>query len=346
MSENKNDVQNTSATQTSTQTAQANISAPKEEWGGISPYGLTVLYNEHPVTTTMPVWAWARLKRVGTHSGPFHADDVVGVALIKIINFDHKVEVIRSRDPGELALADIVFDVSEGPFDHHGARKEKDPAGVWFCGATRMWQAGLAEALLPGDNWAQAWFSAHALAPVALQDNGAEIPKGFAHPFSWVHAMNPDWDAEPGFDDPEPFDSHFEMAVNAAIPVVRGLLRQAKAASRGMNFLRNLDDEAAVVEIKGGIPDWGEYFAHRDPRFVIYKTGETWYTQCVPPPGDTFGKKVPFPVEWKGLRAEKLEDASGISGAVFCHSNLFLTGWTTRDAAIAAAYKAMELYQQ
>jgi len=59
-----------------------------------------------------------------THSGPFHADDVLAWALLTVFRYPD-AELVRTRDPAVLRGADIVFDVggsfdeANGRFDHH-----------------------------------------------------------------------------------------------------------------------------------------------------------------------------------------------------------------------------------
>ena len=59
-----------------------------------------------------------------THSGPFHADDVLAWGLIQVF-VDAEATLVRTRDAERLEQADIVFDVggiydpSSGRFDHH-----------------------------------------------------------------------------------------------------------------------------------------------------------------------------------------------------------------------------------
>ena len=49
-------------------------------------------------------------KTIVTHSGAFHADDVFAVATLDL-TYDGKVKFMRSREPEDLAKADIVLDV-------------------------------------------------------------------------------------------------------------------------------------------------------------------------------------------------------------------------------------------
>lgn len=62
--------------------------------------------------------------RVVTHSGPFHADEVFAYALLRVF-LGEELELVRTRDPGIIARADLAIDVggeydpARGRFDHH-----------------------------------------------------------------------------------------------------------------------------------------------------------------------------------------------------------------------------------
>jgi len=66
-----------------------------------------------------------KMLRIGTHSGTFHADEVLACAMLKILPKFQKSEIIRTRDPKELESCDIVVDVggvydpATNRFDHH-----------------------------------------------------------------------------------------------------------------------------------------------------------------------------------------------------------------------------------
>ena len=63
---------------------------------------------------------------VMTHSGNFHADDVLAWALLSTF-LTEELELVRTRDKELLATGDLIFDVggryspSDGQFDHHQA---------------------------------------------------------------------------------------------------------------------------------------------------------------------------------------------------------------------------------
>jgi uncharacterized UPF0160 family protein len=57
-------------------------------------------------------------KKIITHDGNFHADEVFAVATLLI--FDENTEVIRTRDPKIIQTGDYgVYDEDDNRFDHH-----------------------------------------------------------------------------------------------------------------------------------------------------------------------------------------------------------------------------------
>ena len=58
-----------------------------------------------------------------THSGSFHADDVLAAAALRLVN--PSLPILRTRDQAQLDAADILFDVGRVfdaatcRFDHH-----------------------------------------------------------------------------------------------------------------------------------------------------------------------------------------------------------------------------------
>lgn len=49
------------------------------------------------------------MKTIGTHSGMFHCDEVLGCSMLKLLYPD--AEIIRTRDQKELDKLDLVLDV-------------------------------------------------------------------------------------------------------------------------------------------------------------------------------------------------------------------------------------------
>lgn len=105
------------------------------------------------------------MKKVGyivTHDGQFHADEVMGCAIVQAAHFGgaggstgYRPTVIRTRDPKEWArfqsmgavLLDVggVYDPEQGRFDHHqrggaGERTSGEGAGIPYATAGLVWK--------------------------------------------------------------------------------------------------------------------------------------------------------------------------------------------------------------
>lgn len=52
-----------------------------------------------------------------------------------------------------------------------------------------------------------------------------------------------------------------------------------------------------------------------------------------------------FPAEWLGLEGEELVNATGISGAIFCHKGGFIMTVKEQDEAVKACEKALSLHK-
>ena len=83
---------------------------------------------------------------IATHNGSFHADDVFGVAVLRLLY--PGATLLRTRDAALFAGADFAVDVggegdaARGRFDHHqrgfeGARA----SGVVYASAGLVWAA-------------------------------------------------------------------------------------------------------------------------------------------------------------------------------------------------------------
>jgi len=70
-------------------------------------------------------WSRTNVTKIGTHDGPFHADEVLACVLLKQLDEYKNAEIVRSRDMKIIENCDIVvdvgakFDPENKRFDHH-----------------------------------------------------------------------------------------------------------------------------------------------------------------------------------------------------------------------------------
>jgi uncharacterized UPF0160 family protein len=285
---------------------------------------------------------------VATHSGPFHADDVLAWALVGRY-VDATATLVRTREKDVLAGADIVFDVGgvfdpdTRRFDHHQADYQGplSSAGMvlnWLESAQRI-DSGLAAAMRE-----------QLVDYVDDVDNGRVAPdRGRPCYASMVAALCMTATDHTAFDDAflraadiasaflEGIEAGFEQK-RAAEAVVTRAMEAAQSEGRRVIYL---DDYYRWKDI---------YFAHNGVKhptdYVLFPaTDGSWRIVAIPPVLGSMAQKRPLPQSWAGLSDGALEQVTGVKGAVFCHKNRFIAVFQTRDGALDALSKHGLLHQ-
>ena len=83
-------------------------------------------------------------KKIVVHAGLFHADDVLCVAMMRILNADISVERVY-KVPEHVDDDTIVADIGGGKYDHHQANAPIRRDGFPHCAASLMWEDGYGE---------------------------------------------------------------------------------------------------------------------------------------------------------------------------------------------------------
>lgn len=278
---------------------------------------------------------------IATHSGPFHADDVMAVALLRRF-VDADATVVRSRDPEDWAAADVVvdvggvFDPEARRFDHHQASYEgsRSAAGMVLDWLTPELEPSLAHSLRVG-----------VVDYLDDVDNGRVAPDPRVPCLPRIVSAL----AETG-DDAAGLDAAFERAVGFVVVFLDGLvagdrkIREAEAVV----VAAMADAEAAgrnVLFFDGYVSWKVPYFAHagatHPTEFVLFPGMDgSWRIVCIPPELGAFEQKRSLPEPWAGLTDEALEAVTGIEGSVFCHRNRFIAVFRTREGALQALREA------
>ena len=159
------------------------------------------------------------LKKIVTHSGNFHTDEVFACAVLSILN-DGQVEIARSRDPEVWATGDYVVDVGGvydetiNRFDHHqiGGAGEREN-GIPYSSIGLVWKTYGEK--LTGSAYAARIIDERLVQPIDAGDNGIEtfsILGGVAPVLihDAISAFRPAWNENRTED--EGFLDAFEMA--------------------------------------------------------------------------------------------------------------------------------------
>lgn len=322
-------------------------------------------------------------KRIATHSGSFHADDVFGVAVLTALFPDH--ELVRTRSPQEIARADFVVDVggvwdpAAGRFDHHqrefdGARVRTDAGGAsvraeGYASAGLVWKEfGPAYVKQAAQAMGHA-LDDEAVAKVAddidsslvryldLVDTGAEMvaPGNFGLS-SQLAVLNTTWLEEQQLDAAATARLQMERFREGMAIVHRFLERlvlrrigQELAAGKVRAAERLLDGRVLFLA-DGGMP-WTAIVVKEMPEvlLVLYpesdESGQRYVVRTVPATLGSFDSRMDLPAAWAGLRDQQLAAVSGVPDAVFCHTNLFIAVARSLAGALRLAELALEQHK-
>ncbi len=308
--------------------------------------------------------------KVVTHSGVFHADDVIAYL---ILNARYQLSYVgsfrRTRDQAIIDAADIAFDVGgvcdpeNGRYDHHqrggaGTRSNGVPyaaAGlIWrrygfeFCeryaakygiADTEALELAVDESVIQGidalDNGdLTGWMPKLSGTNVKVDVNTLS---------ALVSSFNPASLIEDAY--PEDFNDAFMEAANAIWPFFERLIIGEVNRLKGESIVRSCDHGDAIM-VLDPFCQWQEIVIEEMPhvQFVVFRNPEgTWMVQVVPIAIGSFDARKPLPAAWAGLRDDAFSEATGVGDAVFCHPARFICGAKSRTGAHFLAEQALGL---
>ena len=299
-----------------------------------------------------------------THGGKFHCDDALAYATLRLalgltaVGYDHWL--VRTRDKGKIAAADIVFDVgglhddATSRFDHHqrGAPVRADD-GVPFSAAGLVWQihgTNAVRALLAPEHADAADAVAKIIDDTVIRridilDNGVGEPGNTLELSSLVEDFNGTWDSDR---DSAAEDAAFIEAADLVSDVLKRRVARVHARLSADAIVLEAHARSAdprILELDRGMPWQEPVFSHGlDVLYAVYPVpGGNWMIGAMPPERQSFAQRLPLPTAWAGLQDEALVAASGIEDAVFVHAKRFVASARSRAGAIAMATAAIQL---
>ncbi|WP_065373916.1 MYG1 family protein [Ensifer adhaerens] len=294
-----------------------------------------------------------------THSGGFHADELLSTVILT--RLFPQARLIRSR-AGEWIRpgADrIVYDVggqydpAAGIFDHHqrGAplREDGQPYSsfglIWkHYGRDYLAASGVPEDHIEAVHTA---FDARFVLPVDLVDNGALDPS-VAGPLAGLMLPALLETLKPVFDEAgqEADDRGFQAALAIARTLVEAGVAQRAAKLRAEALVLQQIDRAGdsrVLELPMGMPFRPAVVKSGADHllFVVHPRDKDWCLTGIRKADEGFELRADLPAAWAGLTNGELEAACGVAGASFCHNGRFIAAAATREAALAMAELAV-----
>lgn len=293
-------------------------------------------------------------KKLVTHDGSFHADDVFAAATLSIYleKIGQTFEIIRTRDLEIINNGDYVFDVGgiydekSNRFDHHQVAGAGERERIPYAAFGLVWKKFGME--LCADPKAVNLIDKKLVAPVDAHDNGFDLVenKYEISPYSIQHffySMRPTWREENITD-----DEMFLKSVGIAKEILSREIIQAKdgvlAEDLVVSIYKNTQDKRVIVLDKH-YPF--EYVLNNfpEPLFIVCPSRNIknkWGVKALREDPKIFKNRKSFPVSWAGLRNEELVKVTGVPDAIFCHRGLFLAVAKSKEGAIKLAQVAVE----
>jgi uncharacterized UPF0160 family protein len=313
------------------------------------------------------------IKKIGTHSGNFHCDEVMACYLLRNTKAYSTASITRTRDKSILDTLDLVvdvgdeFDVSRNRFDHH-QKSFQDTFGGSFT-SIRLSSAGLIwkyfgkeviENLTKLEDSSIITLIHEKLYKDLFQsldacDNGisqydSDVPERYREMTtlpSRVSRLNPSWQ------DPEPdFDRQFYKAIDLVSHDFLDMLNYTLydwlparvIVEESIKSASDVDPSGKIVLLKRFCP-WKEHIHFLEDElecekifYVLYEdSGKNWRIQVVGLPGIQFGMRLPLPEPWRGKRGQELAEISGIEDIVFVHATGFIGGAGSYESVLKMA---------
>ncbi len=285
-----------------------------------------------------------------THSGIFHADEVMASVILKQLH--EEVEIKRSRDPRDFDQADIVFDVGDGEFDHHNDDKEYRENGIPYAACGLIWRAyGLDLIKKIGGKLSEKHvdevfksIDGSIIESIDAIDNGYPIEKSDVHVPSIDHMVkgfNPNWNSNQSGD--EQFHKAVEFCTPILMNAIEGAISAIEAEQMVKKSMKNREVENILVLDR--FCPWKRHLRNHDVDgniiYVIFKDLVNGYrVQAVPEP-DSRESIKPFPREWAGKDADIINDLVDIDDAIFVHPGRFIAGTGSLESAKRMAELAL-----
>ncbi len=285
-------------------------------------------------------------KKVGTHDGRFHADEVMATAILKQI---YEIELVRTRNQDTLDKLDIVYDVGRGKFDHHDLEKIYREDGIPYAASGLIWKefghevikslAPKLEGLEVDDLFK--YVDRILIKGIDALDNGMR-PNSNIRVMSIAALIS---DFNPPWNNKGQVDKAFEQAVELASKVLYNTIIQRKSVIEAKEIVhaafekRNYTKILVLDEPCPYAESLKEIDKNKEVLLVIYPRDNEYALQTVRGQG---GKDIiSLPKEWAGREGLQLVEVTGVEDAVFCHSGLFIAIAKSKEGALKLAELAL-----
>ena len=279
-----------------------------------------------------------------THSGTFHADEVM--ATVILLNKFDNIKLCRTTSVNNNDA--FCYDVGFGKFDHHQSTfDEKRDNGIKYASCGLIWKEfgrSIIDKLDITDK--ESFFNTidkNIIMDIDRDDNGQSLlnepeikVQGIPN---LIANFNPSWDNLDG--EKESFLSALSFANLVFNNIVRNIIAKDKA--------RNIVEDK-IEKSENGILILDKYMPWKDIvlsstntkakdiLYAVFPSKRGGYNVVATPiKQGSFELRKSLPKSWSGLENEELQKVSGIDTITFCHKNLFICACRTYSDAIKIA---------
>jgi len=302
---------------------------------------------------------FSRKKKIVTHPGGFHTDDVFAAATIILAYKKNNIRWSLQRTDSQALIddADVVFDIGgiydkdSLRFDHHqkgGAGVRKN--GIPFASFGLVWEHY--GPVLCDSEQDVSWVDLKLVQPIDASDNGVNLMKiihGEISPVTIEYIIG-SFNTVFGESGEVDNDSQFLEAVFFAQKIITRFIISAKESriiqEKVVQSVQESGDKKIIVinEPLGRVQIGKVLQEYSDIFYYVYPStrGGQWNVCAMRTSFDTFETKKPFPEKWRGLRGGDLAQVTNISDVIFCHNSGFLAGAQSKESALLLAKMALE----
>jgi len=287
------------------------------------------------------------IKTLGTHSGKFHADDVMATAIITLLLGD--IKVTRTRDENTLKALDFVYDISFGEFDHHQINKEIRENNIPYAACGLVWREFGSRVIQKFNSGFDEtdiisifdYVDKNLVQGIDATDNGIDIKSEIkvTSISDIIQSFNPTWDSV------DSKDEAFEEAVGYATEVIKRIIsRQVSVINARMIVNdafknRNINE---IIVLETGCP-WLQQLLKIDINnevlFVISPDDNNveYKIQTVKKTVGTFEARKDILESIRGKSSEEINSIIKIDDAIFCHKAGFIASTKSMESALKIA---------
>ncbi len=297
-------------------------------------------------------------KKLITHSGSFHADDVFACATLALYLEQQKqpYSITRTRDEKLIAQGDYVFDVGgiydpdQNRFDHHqsgGAGKRDN--GIPYAAFGLVWKK-FGPRLCTNPDIVRD-LDRRLAQPIDAIDNGMTITEPVecglydygihgivsAYQNTWKEAL-----------DAQCQKQNFMSLVDFFKSVIKREIDRSQHHMDMVTMIQEHYDKAErkdIIEIPYHITInalMQVMDQYKEVIYIVCRSNTNWKVLAVRKDMCTFDNRKPLPSEWAGRRTKDLQDITGVPDALFCHNALFLGVAESKEGAWKLAELAIK----